>query len=391
MYKDLNKKFNFFCSIFDLFFKVIGESNDFKRYKVFYGTEEVIISIGHTIEISGDDSWLKNILRIWANDDKIMKRRSGSSGFIIFSLEWGEWKEDSDNLQNFILKYGIPNNDRIPDDYRCFRDRMFHDFMFRNKMFSEINYLKAIDFITSWIDKNCFMNINEKELFEKLEKYLSQYKINQSGNINIECLASGLSFSMSDICSKKYFDEKKQNICPQTKQNHHICVCNLVDDIYPYTNGNEVVAFNKTNLNNLISIKRRNNITWKSLAPSTPIEKIMEKALKDGNFSLIPQYQAYNSQHKYVIDFLINTNTNIKMAIECDGLEYHANKSQYIHDRKRDRYLTRKGILLLRFSSVEIFNEIDRCISEIDEQYWLIKSERITDKPRRLSYFGIDD
>ena len=75
--------------------------------------------------------------------------------------------------------------------------------------------------------------------------------------------------------------------------------------------------------------------------------------------------------------------------MECDGLQFHARASTYIHDRKRDRYLQDKGFYVMRFSSVEIYNEIENVIKEIDKSYWKIQKKQMDlRRPYRISYLG---
>ena len=46
----------------------------------------------------------------------------------------------------------------------------------------------------------------------------------------------------------------------------------------------------------------------------------------------------------------------------------------------------------MRFSSVEIFNQIDKFLQEIDEAFWTIQKGKLTlDTEKRIRYFGIID
>jgi len=319
----------------------------------------VVFDTDDQISVEGDGTRLKNILLLWANIPSNIKI-SGSSGLILFNLEWREWNDDARILRQHIESHGIPADDNIPDHYRFSRDRMFHDYMFRTKSHWKIDVQIAEQHIRSWFDKNCYMNIPEVSFFFDLERHIFEIHGTIPDEISIETLANGLSEAMAQICPSKFYDDESGSRCPQTCDECTICTLNLVDSLYPYTKAGEVVKFTKANFKALVD--GGGNVEWKSLAPTTPIEEIMDVALKDANYSVLPQYQAYDINHKYRIDFMIETGTKYRMAIECDGLQYHAKPKQYINDRKRDRYLQSKNILMMRFASVEIFNELNMCI-----------------------------
>lgn len=68
-------------------------------------------------------------------------------------------------------------------------------------------------------------------------------------------------------------------------------------------------------------------------------------------------------------DILIWTprSKNINLIVECDGYEFHKEKSAFIHDRKRDRALKFKGYDVLRYSGSEIHNNpIETSISLVN-------------------------
>lgn len=55
----------------------------------------------------------------------------------------------------------------------------------------------------------------------------------------------------------------------------------------------------------------------------------------------------------------------VKLAIECDGHEYHATKEQRGHDAQRDRFLMSEGWRTLRFTGSQIFHNPDACAREV--------------------------
>lgn len=58
-------------------------------------------------------------------------------------------------------------------------------------------------------------------------------------------------------------------------------------------------------------------------------------------------------------DFLIwiPNKPKFNLIVECDGYEWHADKTTFDKDRRRDRYLKQKGFDVLRYSGREIMND----------------------------------
>lgn len=55
-------------------------------------------------------------------------------------------------------------------------------------------------------------------------------------------------------------------------------------------------------------------------------------------------------------------------VVECDGHNFHEKtKEQARHDKARDRYFTKRGLRVLRFTGSEIYRDPAACLSEIVE------------------------
>lgn len=389
---NLNRSITFFCRLQNLLINNVNKHAHDYQYTISDSLNMVYITIydNKNILVQGKESELKQLFLWWANKKHSIPLARGLIGQANFSLEWREWKGDSYILQDYFKSQKI-SNISLPDNLLFNRDRMFHDYMFRNKMFCTMKLKKSIELIKSWFDKNCFENIPEDAFFYEFHKYISSLYKENSEDIELVNIADALSYAMAIHCSKKMIICKKCRGCPQMGNNNTACLFNLIDSLYPYTNANQIVAFNQSNLNILVG-KKRGDVSWHNIIPSSPIEEIMGSKLKDANFPIIPQFQAYSNVHKYRIDFLLETNSMYKIGVECDGLEFHARKEQYEKDRERDRYLQMHNIFIMRFSSREIFNKIDECIKEIDIQFWKIKKENFDIRiPYRTSYFHLNE
>ncbi len=72
----------------------------------------------------------------------------------------------------------------------------------------------------------------------------------------------------------------------------------------------------------------------------------------------------------YIADF---TCLKAKLIIELDG-EQHYTPEGIAHDKKRDEYLRRRGLKVLRFSTVEFLQNTDATLEEICEAIEKAKS-----------------
>ena len=93
----------------------------------------------------------------------------------------------------------------------------------------------------------------------------------------------------------------------------------------------------------------------------SPIEDFLWDALEKNELSYMAKRQFEIGKYKIDIVFPI-----AKLAIECDGAEYHrANQLQLERDQKRDKYLARKGWRTLRIEGLAIRRDIIYCIERI--------------------------
>ena len=108
----------------------------------------------------------------------------------------------------------------------------------------------------------------------------------------------------------------------------------------------------------------------------SPIESAMFNALKDaidaiflyadnGKVRIIPQFEV----GLYRIDMVVLLRANgreVKIAIECDGYDYHDRTPDLAtRDKQRDRILTIAGYTMLRFSGWEINNNVGACVGDV--------------------------
>lgn len=83
----------------------------------------------------------------------------------------------------------------------------------------------------------------------------------------------------------------------------------------------------------------------------------------EGSWLLFAQEQV----GAYRLDFaLVNARLPAKIAIECDGHDYHERtKAHAARDRKRDRVLQGLGWRVMRFTGSEIYKDAHACADEV--------------------------
>jgi len=70
------------------------------------------------------------------------------------------------------------------------------------------------------------------------------------------------------------------------------------------------------------------------------------------------------------------TNSRLKIIVECDGFDYHSDKTKFTSDRKRDRLFQSKGYRVLRYSGTEIYHHPVKVVGELLEYLWGLQDEK---------------
>lgn len=86
---------------------------------------------------------------------------------------------------------------------------------------------------------------------------------------------------------------------------------------------------------------------------------------------------------RYRVDFILK---DARLIIELDGHEYHSTKEQLERDAIRQRYLTRAGFSIIRFTGGEIVKGAKACVEEVRTIY----KERMQRAPAKYRVMYID-
>lgn len=90
-----------------------------------------------------------------------------------------------------------------------------------------------------------------------------------------------------------------------------------------------------------------------------------------------------NKHFRYRVDFIL---MDARLIIELDGHDYHSNPDQLDYDSKRQRYLTRAGFTLIRFTGRQIVKNCNACVLEVRDTY----SEIMQRKPAKYRVMYVD-
>ena len=357
------------------------------QYELTNGSDVVFVTLYNSGRCfaRGANSDLLSLMRVWCENTFF-------DGMLHpdFAASWREYNTNAQYVNDFLKQNGIPDEATAPEEYKQNREIFFHDYMFSSNRHVDIQLEKVEFTVKNWIKRFCFMNISAEKVMDVAFQYL-QYNqpLGFDGkSVPFSFAAEMISVAFTGFCSNKFLSCDNHQ-CP-FRTDMYECLKELIDMMYVYCEGSKVIAYNKTNLNKLLTGKA-SQVNWVSLKPSTPIEEKMQNALIDAGLLTMPQYQALAPIRRYRIDYLIPTPNGGRLAIECDGLQYHATPSAYILDRNRDNQLISEGIIPVRFSSVDIEDDIEGCIKTIEKIFGEYQAgKRIYYRNGGISYFSAD-
>jgi hypothetical protein len=125
--------------------------------------------------------------------------------------------------------------------------------------------------------------------------------------------------------------------------------------------------------------------SWYKDRGQSYIEKAFTKELDDLADSIESEnwFGDPEKHSRYRVDFILK---DALLIIELDGHEYHSTKEQLERDAIRQRYLTRAGFAVIRFTGREISRNPAACVSEVSTIY----KERIQRTPAKYRVMYID-
>jgi very-short-patch-repair endonuclease len=125
--------------------------------------------------------------------------------------------------------------------------------------------------------------------------------------------------------------------------------------------------------------------SWYKDRGQSHIEKEFTKELNELADSIESEHWFGDSEKhsRYRVDFLLK---DARLIIELDGHDYHSSKEQLEKDAIRQRYLSRAGYTVIRFTGREINRSAANCVSEVRTIY----KERLRLTPAKYRAMYID-
>jgi very-short-patch-repair endonuclease len=125
--------------------------------------------------------------------------------------------------------------------------------------------------------------------------------------------------------------------------------------------------------------------SWYRDRGESPIEKQFRSELHEMDNLAEQEHWFWDStkHSRYRVDFLIR---DARLIVELDGHDYHSTKEQLERDAVRQRYLTRGGYTVIRFTGSEIRKSTSGCVAELRQIY----KERMQRAPAKYRVMYID-
>ena len=102
-------------------------------------------------------------------------------------------------------------------------------------------------------------------------------------------------------------------------------------------------------------------VTTQRLKCESPIERQLYDALVFRGYAVNTQVPC----GKYRIDIAL---VGPRIAIECDGKEFHSSPKQKAHDRRKNAYLCKNGWKVMRFSGRQINRGMKYILEKVDKE-----------------------
>ena len=97
---------------------------------------------------------------------------------------------------------------------------------------------------------------------------------------------------------------------------------------------------------------------------ATPAEKLVWIYLRKRQVKGLRFLRQY-SVDQYVIDFY---SLEIKLAIELDGDSHFVDSEAIKYDKNREKHINQFGIEFLRFTNLEVYQNLDKVFEKIEEK-----------------------
>jgi very-short-patch-repair endonuclease len=124
---------------------------------------------------------------------------------------------------------------------------------------------------------------------------------------------------------------------------------------------------------------------WYNDRGQSHIEKEFSKHIDDLAAAIEAEHWFGDAERhdRYRVDFLLK---DARLIVELDGHDFHSTKEQLERDAIRQRYLSRAGYTVIRFTGREIVRDAAACVDEVRTTY----KERMQRRPPKHRVLYID-
>lgn len=283
-----------------------------------------------------------------------------------FSNEWKDYHKIIEDIEKLQVQANLfPGRKNVKDQIKRLRNKLFLYYeCFTNKS-NTVNPIVLKRIMKDWFTNNCHVKtphevdkwLNEQKWEkEMVVAYIADEIIGK--NLEKLCFMGGMSF------------------CPQTQEDELSCIEKLIHEIVKISD--RYIHIPNTDENFELFLNGASQYLKKEVTRQesyqSPIENIMYEALlpiaKKHNLKLEMEYPVYDEgriEIRYSLDLaFINREGEPVLNVETDGLSYHQGYRNMARDRERDRWLLIRGIPVMRFTSREVFNDLDNAVVQVD-------------------------
>lgn len=284
---------------------------------------------------------------------------------INFNEEWRTYPKIVEKIEKINGILGIfPNKESLKIELKELREQLFESYEGASNRNNSINKTVLENVMRKWFKENCkFLNPSDVE--SNIIQFIPNAPIVSTIADNV------ISQRMIPFCSSS-----KCKDCPHASNPNNPCARKLMAKIVQSSERYTHIPNTEENYN--LFLNGATNYLKKEISKQeitdSPIEAIMFDALKytAKKYGLFldreyPVYDRGRAEIRYSLDIVfLDPIGNIVLDIETDGLGFHNGFSNMANDRARDRWLLIRGIPTMRFTSKDIFSDLDNCIVQVD-------------------------
>jgi hypothetical protein len=267
-----------------------------------------------------------------------------------YSDSWGQYPKIIEEIKK---------TNRSNPKYLELKKLLFETYELYYNMNNTINPLTVKTLLKNWLNDNCFAMTDEEktEFIKKVD--FSQHKMVK--NI-VDCIISEIFDNYCGLsCSELTTKDCKHRLA------YEIVKCCNKFISFPRTDSNIEIFLNGSTMYLEKEISQKDYF-------NSPIEEIMYEAIQP----IVTEYgytikrecavrDIGRTEIRYALDLAIFKNDKLVLDIETDGLQFHRDYQAMASDRQRDRWLLMRGIPTVRFTSREIFDDLDNCLIQIQQ------------------------